>query len=170
MKISREWAMPSKNTFKVKPIRQLILKHLYKVSVDPFANNNKLADITNDLNPKYGTDYNLDALDFLKGLENNSVNTVLFDPPYSPRQVAEVYDKLAKTVNMQTTQASFWTKLKKEICRITKDKGIVITCSWNSGGIGKKYGFHTKEILMVAHGGWHNDTIIVVEQKCQTLF
>ena len=36
---------------------------------------------------------------------------------------------------------------------------------WNSGGIGKKYGFDIQEILMVAHGGWHNDTIVVVDKK-----
>ena len=40
-----------------------------------------------------------------------------------------------------------------------------ITCSWNSGGIGKKHGFEMEEILLVAHGGWHNDTIVVVERK-----
>lgn len=43
--------------------------------------------------------------------------------------------------------------------------GIVITCGWNSGGIGKKYGFEIEEILLVAHGGWHNDTIVVVDRK-----
>ena len=40
-----------------------------------------------------------------------------------------------------------------------------IRCGWNSGGIRKKYGFEIVEILMVAHGGWHNDTIVTVEVK-----
>jgi len=66
---------------------------------------------------------------------------------------------------MQTTQASFWGNLKKEIGRITKNAGIVITCGWNSGGVGKKYGFELDEILLVLHGGWHNDTIVTVERK-----
>lgn len=34
-----------------------------------------------------------------------------------------------------------------------------------SGGIGKSYGFEIKKILLVPHGGWHNDTICVVEEK-----
>lgn len=29
----------------------------------------------------------------------------------------------------------------------------------------KKYGFEIIEILLVAHGGWHNDTIVTVEKK-----
>lgn len=83
----------------------------------------------------------------------------------SPRQVSECYKNLGHTVNMQTTQASYWSKQKAEIGRIVKPGGIVITCSWNSGGIGKKYGFEIQEILLVPHGGWHNDTIVVVEKK-----
>ena len=90
---------------------------------------------------------------------------MLFDPPYSPRQVAECYKALGQTVNMQTTQASYWSKLKVEIGRIVKPGGTVITCAWNSGGIGSKYGFEITEILLVAHGGWHNDTIVTVEKK-----
>lgn len=169
--ILREWAMPNSNTFNIKPIKELIHKYISKdvqeVTIDPFANSNKLADITNDLDVQYDTDYHLDALDFLKQFSSNSISCVLFDPPYSPRQVSECYKKLGKTVNMQTTQASYWGNLKKEISRIIKPNGIVITCSWNSGGIGIKYGFEIVEILLVPHGGWHNDTIIKVERKTQ---
>ena len=37
------------------------------------------------------------------------------------------------------------------------------------GGIGKNNGFKIVEILLVPHGGWHNDTIVTVEKsyKCQ---
>lgn len=83
----------------------------------------------------------------------------------SPRQVSECYKNLNQTVNMETTQASYWSKQKEQIARITKKGGYAVTCSWNSGGIGKKYGFEIVEILLVPHGGWHNDTIVVVERK-----
>lgn len=85
----------------------------------------------------------------------------------SPRQVSECYKNLGKTVNMTTTQASYWSLQKEQIGKIVKKDGIVITCSWNSGGIGKKYGFEIQEILLVAHGGWHNDTIVTVEKKVE---
>ena len=165
LNISKTWAMPCKNTFDIKPIKRLIEKHLYGHSVDPFANSNKLATVTNDLDPSFKTDFNLDALDFLKQMKDESVDVVLFDPPYSPRQVSECYKSLNKTVNMQTTQSSFWGNMKKEVSRVTKQGGKVLTFGWNSGGIGKTAGFKQVEILMVAHGGWHNDTIATVEIK-----
>lgn len=157
--------MPNSNTFEIKPIKELIDKYTYGLIIDPFANKNKLASITNDLDEQYDTDYHMDALDFLKKFDDNSVDCVLYDPPYSVRQVSEVYRKLGHSVNMETTQASYWSKQKKEIGRIVNMGGIVISCGWNSGGIGKKYGFEILEILLVPHGGAHNDTIVTVERK-----
>jgi len=168
MIINRKWAMPSKNTFDIKPIKDIVERYVEQsgpTTIDPFANKNRIAKHCNDLDPQYKTEYCMDALEFLKQFEENSVDLVLFDPPYSPRQVSECYKSLDMTVNMQTTQSSFWGNLKKEIDRITKKDSIVITCGWNSGGIGKTKGFEIKEILMVAHGGWHNDTIVTVEKK-----
>lgn len=165
--INRQWAMPNKKTFDIKPVAELILRYYNKdaISVDPFANSNKLARYRNDLDPQYGTDYNLDALDFLKTFDDSTIEFILYDPPFSPRQVSESYKKLRMSVNMKTTQASFWGNLKKEIARILKKDGIVISFGWNSGGIGKTHGFKILEILLVPHGGNHNDTICVVEQK-----
>lgn len=166
MILERVWAMPNKNTFDIKPIKQFIKSAMEGgLWIDPFANKNRLATITNDLNPEYGTDYNLDALDFLKSFEDNSVDGILYDPPYSPRQVAECYKNFGKEVTFETTQASFWTKQKKEISRIVKGGGKVISFGWNSCGIGKEYGFHAESILLVCHGGHHNDTICTLEQR-----
>ena len=106
MIIKRVWEMPNKNTFEIKCISKLIDKYnnLNLLSIDPFANKNKIAKITNDLDKSYKTDFNLDALDFLKQIQSNTIDLVLFDPPYSPRQVSEVYKKLNKSVNWETTQ------------------------------------------------------------------
>lgn len=176
MNINREWAMPNSRTFKIKPIKEIINKYQNKLEndsliIDPFSNENIIIDKerfnlkTNDIDPQYETDYSLDALEFLKIFDDNEVDLVLYDPPYSPRQVSEVYKKMGMSVNMQTTQASYWGNQKKEISRIVKKGGYVMTFGWNSGGIGKTKGFKIVEILMVAHGGWHNDTIITVERK-----
>ena len=159
--------MPNKNTFDIPPIRALIAEELGEDTfwIDPFANCNHVADVTNDLNPTFDTDYHMDALDFLKMFGSKSVDGVLYDPPYSPRQVSECYKNFGIEVTQETTRASFWGNHKKEISRIIKPGGKVITFGWNSGGIGAKYGFKIKRILLVAHGGWHNDTIVTVEVK-----
>ena len=166
IQIERVWAMPNKNTFDIKPIHDLIVEELTDgLWIDPFANTNKLASITNDLNKEYDTDYHLDALDFMKMFEDESVDGVLYDPPYSPRQVSECYNNVGYNVTWDTTKASFWGNHKREISRIVKPGGKVITFGWNSGGIGYKYGFEIERILLVPHGGWHNDTICTVEVK-----
>ena len=164
--INRQWAMPNKNTFSIPPIKALVERHLCDgVIIDPFANRCRLATVTNDIDPQYETDHHMDATGFLSMFGDASVDMVLYDPPYSPRQVSECYKKLGLTVNMKTTQASYWAKQKEQIGRIVKPGGKVITCAWNSGGIGKKHGFEIVELLLVSHGGWHNDTIVTVEKK-----
>lgn len=164
--IERVWAMPNKHTFEIKPIHDLIVDEMTDgVWIDPFANRNKLASVTNDLSTEFDTDYHMDALDFMKMFDDSSVDGVLYDPPYSPRQVSECYNDVGYNVTWDTTKASFWGNHKREISRIVKIGGKVITFGWNSGGIGYKYGFEIQRILLVPHGGWHNDTICTVEIK-----
>lgn len=167
IRIERIWSMPNKNTFEIAPIKALLEEEvdLERYWIDPFANRNKIASVTNDLSMEYDTDYHMDALDFLKMFDDSSVDGVLYDPPYSPRQVSECYNDVGYTVTWDTTKASFWGNHKREISRIVKIGGKVITFGWNSGGIGYKYGFEIERILLVPHGGWHNDTICTVEVK-----
>jgi hypothetical protein len=169
LKITREWAMPSANTFSIDPIDKLLKRycHLQKVIIDPFANTSKLGTIRNDLNPDYQTEYCMDALDFLKEAETESADIVLFDPPYSPRQVSEVYMGVGRETSMQDTQASFWSNCKDQISRIVKPQGLAISFGWNSMGMGKNRFFEIIEIMIVPHGGHKNDTIVTVERKFQ---
>jgi len=172
VKMSRAWAMPSGETFSIPPINNFVKSYNKQdlESCDPFANNSRFAKYNNDIDPKYKTEFNMDALEFLKTFESSSIDLVLFDPPYSPRQVSECYKSLNKTVNMETTQSSFWSNIKNEIFRVVKPEGTVLSFGWNSQGIGKKRGFIMEEILIVAHGGNHNDTICTAERKALDLF
>ena len=169
-KIIRKWAMPNKNTFSIKPIKELIHRYLIGKWIDPFANDSIFKNelITNDINPEYKTDYNLDALEFLKQFNNNSIDGILFDPPYSIHQINEVYDGFGKIKQ--------FSRFAHEIKRIIKLNGYCISFGWNTNGMPfemkidnkkEKTGFNKekKEILIVSHGGCHNDTLITVDQK-----
>lgn len=109
MLMSRQWSMPNKNTFEIKPIEELIKRYISidDLVIDPFANRcsikNKISCkqyISNDLDNEYKTDYHLEAQDFMKIFNDNSIDVVLYDPPYSNRQVSECYKKLDKTITM----------------------------------------------------------------------
>ena len=171
MKVERAWGMPNKNTFDIYPIEKMLKEEVDSnlLWIDPFANKNKIASITNDLNPEFNTDYHMDALEFLKTFDDCSIDGVLYDPPYSPRQISECYKNIGLEVSNKTTQSTFWSNQKKEISRIIKAGGKVISFGWNSGGIGMKYGFEIERVLLVAHGGWHNDTICTVERKVRNI-
>ena len=166
IKFDRKWAMPNSRTFSIKPIKELLREEITDgIWIDPFANKGETGAITNDLNPNYNTDYHMDALDFLKMFNDESVDGVLYDPPFSARQISECYQGVGKKVTGKDTSSAFWGDQKKEIARIVKKGGKVISFGWNSGGIGKTKGFKIERILLVPHGGWHNDTICTVETK-----
>ena len=171
IKIERAWGMPNKNTFDIHPIKKMLEEEVDSdlLWIDPFANKNKIATITNDLNPEFDTDCHMDALYFLKTFDDCSIDGVLYDPPYSPRQISECYKNVGLEVSNKTTQSTFWSNQKKEISRIVRLGGKVISFGWNSGGIGMKYGFEIERVLLVAHGGWHNDAICTIERKVRNV-
>jgi len=61
-----------------------------------------------------------------------------------------------------------WTEHKQLISELVKPNGYVLSFGFHSNGIGIKFGFEIKEILLVAHGTGHYDTICTVEQKIDT--
>jgi hypothetical protein len=173
MIVNRVWSMPNSRTFKIKPIREL----LQRVCIggkwaDPYANActitavcPSLSVVTNDLSTEFSTDFHLDALAFLQTFADSSLDGVLYDPPYSTRQISECYKSVGKACTIGDTQSSFWSKQKDEIARIVKPGGVVLCFGWNSMGIGMSRGFTLSEILMIPHGGPHNDTLVTVETK-----
>ena len=165
--INRKWSMPNSNTFTIKPIKELVERYITdcNVIVDPFARSSQYGTITNDLNPEFDTTYHLDALDFLKLLQDNSADCVLYDPPYSLRQVVECYKGVGKEVTQETTQSSWRARHLDEIKRVLKPGGLALCFGWNSNGVGITRGFEMIELLIVPHGGSKNDTICTVEKK-----
>lgn len=172
VRFEREWAMPNSQTFEIQPIKELVESEVSDSDglwVDPFAGESEYADITNDLNPDIKTDYSLDATEFLREFDDGEIDGgVFFDPPYSPRQIKECYDSIGLEVTTETTQARFWSDVKEQIERVCATGATVVTCSWNSGGIGKNAGFALRRVLLVPHGGWHNDTIVTAEDRTRS--
>ena len=166
--VDRVWAMPSKDTFTIKPIAELLKRYIPLGGtswVDPFAGNNSPAFITNDHNPATSAKHHLEALDFVESLGKNLFDGALFDPPYSYRQVSEHYKVIGKKATQLDTSTRFYNRVLNPLADIIKKGGYCISFGWNTNGMGKNRGFEIVEILIVAHGGHHNDTLVTVEQK-----
>ncbi|GAH30178.1 unnamed protein product [marine sediment metagenome] len=175
MKISRVWAMPSSETFSILPIRNFVFKYLNKshISIDPFARNFTSPTYTNDLNPNTKAKYHLDSLNFLQILKQKSIKAdlVIFDPPYSPRQIKECYEGIGLKMNgREALRTASWKAEKDVIDQLLKPNGIFLWFNWNSAGMGQKRNYKILEILLVCHGSGHNDTICMAEQKMPDLF
>lgn len=159
--------MPSAETFTIKPIRSLVKWYLSKskVSIDPFARNNRWATFTNDLNPETQAEFHLDAEVFTEHLIEKGIKAdlVLFDPPYSTRQTKECYAGIG--LDMPYERTIGWGELKNNIAKLLGPGGVCISFGWNSIGIGKERGFEIEKILLICHGRIHNDTICTVERK-----
>jgi len=173
MAMSRVWAMPNSDTFDIEPIHNFVWKYLHqaKVSIDPFARNKRWATHTNDLSPATTAEFHLDAEEFLRGLAEKGVKAdlVMFDPPYSPRQIAECYQAIGRKVSTAETQnAALYCRVRRAIFPLLAEDAVVLSFGWNSCGMGK--GFQMEELMLVAHGGAHNDTICIAERRIQSGF
>lgn len=166
MVIDKSFDVANKWTFQIPSIARLLERYVGNGIgwVDPFAGETSPAEFTNDINPSRPTKYHLYADEFCKIIEGN-FNGVLFDPPYSYRQITECYQDLNIKASQLDTSANFYNRVMNAITPKIKLGGIAISFGWNSNGFGKSRGFRQLEILLVAHGMHHNDTICVVEEK-----
>lgn len=158
---SRAFGMPSGDTFSIKPIRAFIDRHINRggLVVDPFARNSKLGDLRNDLNPQTTAEFHMGAAEFLRTLAGRTdISCVLFDPPYSPRQISECYTAAGLTATMKDTQnARFYKECRDAMALFLREGAVVLSFGWNSSGMGARW--RRLETALIHHGGAHNDTI-----------
>ena len=174
MKFLRTWAMPNSDTFSVLPIGEMVKRYLAtaKVSCDPFARNKRWATHTNDLNPTTKAEHHMDAEKFLLMLAGRGVkpDLIIFDPPYSPRQISECYKSVGLEVGMKETQSALlYQRVRDAIMTVVTEGAIVLSFGWNSVGMGKRHSFEQIEIMLCCHGGAHNDTICLAERRLPEL-
>jgi len=162
--------MPSRDTFTVPAIGAFVKTYLRssQISIDPFARNCSWATFTNDINPNTTAEYHEQATVFLERLVTDGVKAdlFLFDPPYSPRQILECYKEIGLTATMQDTQnASLNKKCRKLFRELASPDAVVLSFGWSTNGMGP--GWKVEEIMLVCHGGDHNDTICMAERLAE---
>ena len=161
-KLRRVFAMPNAATFSIGPIRELLKWYLQPgwTVLDPFAGQSLFGTHRNDLRG------GVDARDWLRSLAELVADAVLLDPPYSPRQMREMYESAGiANKGCESTQNA---KLYKETIELLDGRlkvgGLAFRFGWNSLGFPKAR-YERLETLLVNHGGGHNDTIVTVDRK-----
>lgn len=162
-KISVAFAWPTRWTFRMSPIRDLFARHVVgrRCIVDPMCGDSQWGHHVNDL-ARGG----VDAEEFVRGLIDRGVRAdcVIFDPPYSPRQISECYKAMGRKATAKDTQnAHLYKRVRDALSDVLEPGGIALSFGWQSAGFGHIW--PTRELLIVQHGGAHNDTICVVQEK-----
>lgn len=143
---------------------------------DPFSNNKTKRKqgttlITNDLNPKFKSTYNLEFNDFgeLMYEEGKEFDLILFDPPYSLTQLKKQYEGIGKELEQWQCQR-MWTRGKDALARTVKPGGFVISFGWTSQGFGRHRGFEKIELYNIEQSGRDGqyNLQITIEKKVQT--
>lgn len=163
-----KWAMPSRWTFTIPPVADFLARHLdgRSVIVDPFAGQSDVATHRNDLGRG-----GIDAEAYCLGLLESGLvaDAIVFDPPYSPRQIAECYASIGRKCETKDTQnAALYARVRRPLADLLRPGGVALSFGWNSAGFGN--GWTREEVLLVQHGGAHNDTICVAQRKPESLF
>ncbi len=152
----------SGNTFENKHIRYIIDRHLAQHNsdtfpfacriLDPFARESFTTKleyaITNDLNPEMPTDYHLEANDFCELILSEhgagQYDIILWDPPYTMRQLKELYDGIGLKLFQEQTQ-NMWGRAIKACQKLLKVNGHFISFGYHTKGI-RSRNFSTDEI------------------------
>jgi len=148
----------NKYTFRSKKIKNWVEENCEGLTLNLFAGKTLLNinEIRNDIREEMPADYHMDALEFVKTINEPLFNTVLLDPPYAYRKSMEMYNGAI---------TSPFNKLKNAIVKTLKPNGIVITFGYHSVSMGKGRGFKQEHILLLSHGGAIHDTIAIIERK-----
>lgn len=163
--------MPSKWTFEIKPIAALLERYrVGKGWIDPFCGMKSPAQFRNDLNPENKhAQFHLEAADYLvqlgTGVYKSEIKGCLFDPPYSLTQVSRSYQDMGIKFKGKENPTGGFPVVRSLLAKMLPEGGISISFGWNTAGLGKKNGMEILEVLIVAHGGNRNDTLVTVERK-----
>lgn len=142
-KMTRLFSLPNKQPYKISHVKKLFKKYVHGVTLDLFP-----------------FPYQQDALTTIQDHQDESIDCITFDPPYSNYQLKKQYED--KGIAMIKANRNYFGELFKEIKRVVKPGGYIVTLGWNSK---RASGFEFEEIILLNHGTMHNDTIITVQRK-----
>lgn len=136
----------------------------FECIVDPFARDCEYGHYTNDINPDTNAQSNMDALDWLKTLENDIADCVILDPPFSDTTNERVYGYKSNFYQ----DPSYFKGVMMEIGRILKPGGCCLKFGYNTSTL--NLSLEVKSLWIVNFFGPRNDVLVTeLEQVNQTL-
>ena len=132
---------------------------------DPFARDCKLANFTNDLDEDTIAEEHKPALEFLETFKTDSLEYVIFDPPFSQRQADDKYRGVG--FNLYASDGAIITRCLKESVRIVKPNGYILKFGYNCNTFHYNMELVKLWIVQKTHGSHNNTTIVSLWQNQQ---
>ena len=157
------YGLSSSDTFCAKTCASSVLSEVmsqgWSTSVDLFAKDSELCDVTNDLNPETRADHCMDAVECVPIHAGPGVLFVV-DPPYSETQVKRKYKTgLGKHHSLLSLSSALFSAFKESAC-----PGMgVLWCCWSSKGMGLSEGWKRAGHWTICHGLVRPNTQIVLD-------
>jgi hypothetical protein len=148
------------------------------LGVDGFARESFVNDLqcflTNDLNPAFATDYNMEWKDFGQFIKDRTLqgfrgpDLVFFDPPYSLRQLKDCYNGIGKDLDLWQTQ-NMWRDGKDAIASCMPVGSRVVSLGWSTAGFGQKRGFEKVAVYVFEQAAREDrySLLLTIEEKVQ---
>ncbi len=144
------------------------------LAIDGFARESFVNDlecfVTNDLNPEFRCDYNLEWKDFANEIKDryHEVDLVFFDPPYSLRMLKDHYDGIGKDLELWQTH-HMWKDGKDAIASVMPVGSRVVSFGWTTSGFGTKRGFDKVAIYVFEQAAREDRyaLLVTIEEKVQ---
>jgi hypothetical protein len=135
-----------------------LMETYYGMGCDPFARNCQLATFTNDLDENTMADENKPAIEFLQQFETDSMDYVIFDPPFSQRQSDDHYDGIGN--NLYASDGKMISDCLDEAARIIKPHGYLLKFGYNCNTFHHNMVLVKLWIIQKVHRTHNNSTIV----------
>ena len=153
---------PARYTFEMPQLKAWVEQWCRGQTLNLFGGKIRLKideEISNDIDTTMPTIHHMDAMQLVDSWTGPPFDTIVLDPPYNLRKAREKYN--GRFIGS-------FTKIKDHLIPIMAERARVISLGYDTVGMSRRRGFHKIAIVVVCHGGDHNDTLGVVEERTNT--
>ena len=149
---------PKRYTFEMPRVKEWVDERCIGRTLNLFAGRTLMEadEVRVDIDEDAPADFHVDAYEFVKTYSDQLFRTVILDPPYNVRKAREKYNG---------RHIGKLTQIKNCLNNIVTSDARVISLGYDSVGMSKHRGYKKTAICLVCHGGDHNDTICLVEDR-----
>lgn len=158
IKIEKVMVEVRRDTHKIGFVGRLFEEYKEKSvrSLDVFARNCRIFDVTNDIDESYETDENMDGFDFLWKYLDSSVDLVVLDPPWGQANMVRKYGSDGNYLKMM---GRVYGVIKERL----KEGGKVILVGYNCSLISMEFGY--ERFIVLDQGGLLNTPYLTVQVR-----